>query len=583
MSVISGDDPVSPALEWEETHNPTTDADGRFEVLIGTGSRTGGIRANFYEIKWDSTAHFLKVEMDVSGAGVFTVMGTTQFLSVPYAFSSSKAAFADTCLYAASMAVCSCTLQEAYDNGYSIKVSSNYRPLMIDNGSFNSYTLLARLYGSGTGTSGAFRNYNPNNTHINMYSFSAATNVNARAGMFGVYNSVSQTHAIQAYTKGTGSAIYGWTPTSCGINSYCGVFSIEKNTNIRPAVYGKTFGIGSGIYGLNTSLNPSATTAHAGYFMTTSTDGLNPSHTVKVDQWDLGDGVNSNLLNPNTVNMAAVRGTAVAQGAGVMGINNGVTNGYAGFFQTFQAANTATAGLRVNNWGQGNGIRVTAFQPTGYGIQASSQNYSGWFGPIFPWPASVGIYVNGDVDKFGVNNAVVRNAADQIMVLPSIESAEVWFEDFGFGTLVDGEVVISIEPEFLTTINTTEPYHVHIQLEGLCAGGVIVTDKTPASFRVVHTPPGSSQQCDAPFSYRITAKRKGYENLRLSTIEEKRVITEQHIQNMWPETVTAWEQELIEAQNVRSQLLLQADKDKVSMPILEVDPGDEPDTSEFVE
>jgi hypothetical protein len=65
---------------FQETHGPTTDANGIIIVNIGEGTPISG---DFNTIDWGSTPHFLKTEIN-SGDGL-TDMGTTEFKAVPYA------------------------------------------------------------------------------------------------------------------------------------------------------------------------------------------------------------------------------------------------------------------------------------------------------------------------------------------------------------------------------------------------------------------------------------------------------------------------------------------------------------------
>ena len=65
---------------WEGDHKVKTDAYGLFSLVIGEG--TGG-SYKFSDIDWANDSHFLNVQVDDKGSWVD--MGTTQFLSVPYA------------------------------------------------------------------------------------------------------------------------------------------------------------------------------------------------------------------------------------------------------------------------------------------------------------------------------------------------------------------------------------------------------------------------------------------------------------------------------------------------------------------
>jgi len=85
MSVIAGN--PDGVMEWQEIHTGVqTSQFGLFSILLGKGDRSGGIVASFEEIPWSESSHYLKVEIKFDQA--FLEMGTSQFLSVPYALYS---------------------------------------------------------------------------------------------------------------------------------------------------------------------------------------------------------------------------------------------------------------------------------------------------------------------------------------------------------------------------------------------------------------------------------------------------------------------------------------------------------------
>lgn len=72
---------------YSETHAPTTNQVGLFNLQIGNGGNKVGVFAN---IDWGSGAYFLEVATDPAGGTNYQVVGTpSQFLSVPYALRSS--------------------------------------------------------------------------------------------------------------------------------------------------------------------------------------------------------------------------------------------------------------------------------------------------------------------------------------------------------------------------------------------------------------------------------------------------------------------------------------------------------------
>ncbi|MBN2775272.1 MAG: hypothetical protein JXR31_13535, partial [Prolixibacteraceae bacterium] len=67
---------------YSEKHFVKTNQFGLINLQIGSGEVESG---SLPSVNWGSNSHFLKVEMDPSGGSSFTLMGTVQLLSVPYA------------------------------------------------------------------------------------------------------------------------------------------------------------------------------------------------------------------------------------------------------------------------------------------------------------------------------------------------------------------------------------------------------------------------------------------------------------------------------------------------------------------
>jgi hypothetical protein len=121
------------------------------------------------------------------------------------------------------------------------------------------------------------------------------------------------------------------------------------------------------------------------------------------------------------------------------------------------------------------------------------------------------VYASGDYVGSGAKYAVVKTGRGH-RLLSCMESPEVWFEDFGEGKLVNGKAHVELDPLFLetATINEKHPMKVFVQLKDDCKGTYVKTWDT--GFDVYELQGGTS---NASFSYRIVAKRKGYENERL--------------------------------------------------------------------
>jgi hypothetical protein len=80
MSILQGS--VSGSSVYTETHSPTTNSSGLISLEIGGGMNTTG---NFSSIDWSNGPYYLKREVDPVGGTNYTIIGTSQFLSVPYA------------------------------------------------------------------------------------------------------------------------------------------------------------------------------------------------------------------------------------------------------------------------------------------------------------------------------------------------------------------------------------------------------------------------------------------------------------------------------------------------------------------
>ena len=97
FSVIS--DITTSAVSWQETHTVSTNDYGLYTAIIGQGTATSvGSSATIDVIDWGASNHFLKVEVDYGG-GIFVDMGTTAFMSVPYALHSTNPGPASSVTY----------------------------------------------------------------------------------------------------------------------------------------------------------------------------------------------------------------------------------------------------------------------------------------------------------------------------------------------------------------------------------------------------------------------------------------------------------------------------------------------------
>lgn len=281
------------------------------------------------------------------------------------------------------------------------------------------------------------------------------------SGRFNISSTGNTNHALKGETSGKGFGVYGYSNFNAFTNTSAGVFgSYSANT----------FGAGVAGVGFNGIAIPDS--IDVGVFGSSEVSGIYGITTF-------GKGVYGNATSD--------------YGIGVLGYNSydaGV-NGI-GVYGTYDLENSFGSGLVGIAWG--------GFDPTisvDYGVWASGGGAAGY-----------AVYADGNLTTTGAKNASVGTSKGN-QLLYSIESPEVWFEDFGHGTLVNGETTINLDQLFLETvfIDDEHPMIVTVTPEGDCKGLYVVPGKT--SFTVKELGGGTS---NVSFSFRITCKRNNYQD-----------------------------------------------------------------------
>ena len=86
ISILQGS--LNGTAVYVETQTPTTNANGLVSLEIGSGTVVLG---SFSSIDWANGTYFIKTETDPDGGTNYTITGTSQLLSVPYALYSKTA------------------------------------------------------------------------------------------------------------------------------------------------------------------------------------------------------------------------------------------------------------------------------------------------------------------------------------------------------------------------------------------------------------------------------------------------------------------------------------------------------------
>src|SRR5580658_5611977 len=99
----------------------------------------------------------------------------------------------------------------------------------------------------------------------------------------------------------------------------------------------------------------------------------------------------------------------------------------------------------------------------------------------------------------------------------AVQSPQNWYEDFGTDELKNGVAMVALDPQFADVANTGVDYHVFLTPNGDCKG-LYVTRKTAAGFEVHELGGG---RASISFDYRIVARRKGMETIRMADVTDR--------------------------------------------------------------
>ncbi len=84
ISITNG---PSGSIEYEEEQHPTTNEFGLFAIVIGQGQSSGSLA----DVDWSTGNKWLQVELDPDDNGNYTLVGSQQLMSVPYALYARNA------------------------------------------------------------------------------------------------------------------------------------------------------------------------------------------------------------------------------------------------------------------------------------------------------------------------------------------------------------------------------------------------------------------------------------------------------------------------------------------------------------
>jgi len=385
------------------------------------------------------------------------------------------------------------------------------------------------LYGEATATTGATRGLvarAASTTGIGAWGYAFATSgattgvrgdVWSPNGIAGIFNTVNpsgkilsgRVNGVEKFSvDGSGNlAAGGGVTAGDGVSGFrtSGV-GVHGSSSTYWGVAGES-GYG-GVYGGGTTygvMGASSDTGVYGEGLYVGVSGHSQDYTGVVGSSSNGDGVDGYGYYTGvfgwSMDYTGVWGSS-ANGNGVYGEGYGQGQGIVGY-------SSGSAGV----YGYGyDGVH--GYGESGSGLYGESPYY-GVYGYSDPAGGGIAVYAEGNFAATGTKSAVVPLPDNRVVSLYAVESPENWFEDFGSGQLQNGEAEITLDPTFAETVNTESKYHVFLTPNG-DSQGLYIARKSPAGFEVREQRGGKS---DIAFDYRIVARRRGYETVRLRQVE----------------------------------------------------------------
>lgn len=325
VSVLQGS--ASGTIVYSERVTGTTNANGLVSLEIGSGTVLSG---TFNTINWGGNSFYLKTEIDPAGGTSYTITGTSQLLSVPYALYAKSAGGGGggfTLPYTNTLTSASDLLTIANNGDGSSFVGQNA----------STTSSISAIRGEVTSTApGGFS--------------SAVKGVNSGTGGLGI--------GVWGLQSGSGWGVYGVTPNGLG-------------------VYGNSSASGTGVYansnsgtGLTATSNNGIPASISIFNNANNNNVLNAStvgngSVINVSTTGNGSGIESYTLGGFAVHGATSQQTS----AGIVGDNNGAGEAIVG-----RTTSDIAGAVVGRNDGGGYGVRgFVATNTTGTAVGVFGQ------------------------------------------------------------------------------------------------------------------------------------------------------------------------------------------------------------------
>ncbi len=307
--------------------------------------------------------------------------------------------------------------------------------------------------------------------------------------------SCDHTHFLENWTGATTNyALYMYnTGHGDGLRVYSAA-TVPTDAAVFAAVTG--LGAGTGVY----ASSPSGSGVFA---KSTSGVGLRAESTSNdAITGKTGVAVKSGVYGYNSASGYGVYGqSATGFGMGAAGAGDASGTDAVGDLVLSGARGEVLAGDRLN---------LSATRAVNVGLDRDNNDANACFYVFNGAGAAV-----GSICENGAKSAILATEEFGQRKVYAMESPEVWLEDFGTATLVDGVATVTLEPIFVQMISQSEAYHVFVTPLGE-SGVLYVADKASGGFTVREAGGGAS---GVAFDWRIAAKRAGLEGLRAEVVD----------------------------------------------------------------
>jgi len=196
---------------YSESQTPTTNVNGLISIQIGAGTVISGTIAG---INWSNDSYFIKTETDPAGGTNYTIAGTTQLLSVPYALyaKNSGGGSALTLPYAGTSSAPSVTAFSVVNSATTLNSAGTFENSSAVNVSPALKGKNVSINGFGVGIEGRANSNTNGNVSSGVRGIVEGTGT-AGAGVYGssqnaygVYGSSDKGISIYGFSSGTGIA-----------------------------------------------------------------------------------------------------------------------------------------------------------------------------------------------------------------------------------------------------------------------------------------------------------------------------------------------------------------------------------------